>query len=360
MIKVSVVGVGNCVSSLVQGLAYCRHAGAAAVGVPFPLIGPYAPTDIEIVSAFDIDERKVGEDLADAIFAAPNCTTKFWPDVPKTGVVVQRGPTLDGVSAALQVSSDQIGFLVSDHRELSEDDVVAAMADVDVVLNFLPVGSQKATEFYAACAIKADAAFVNGIPVFIASDPKWAARFANARLPVLGDDFKAQFGATIVHRALVHLFDLRGAKLDRTYQLNVGGNTDFLNMMDPDRLSSKRISKTESVQTAANARLDENKIRVGPSDYVAWLHDRKVAYIRMEGRLFGGVPVNLEARLDVEDSPNAAAMALAAIRLARISLDRGLAGAIQDACAFLFKHPPCPLEDAEAHDTLLRFASAPK
>src|SRR5262249_7163818 len=219
---------------------------------------------------------------ADAVFAEPNCTTQFWPDLTKTGVMVRRGPTLDGVSAFMQNNASSISFEVSDTPEPSQTAVVNAFKEAEVVINFLPVGSQRATEFYADCAIKAGVAFVNAIPVFIASDAEWAKRFATAKLPVLGDDFKAQIGATIVHRALMHLFDQRGAQVDRTYQRNIGGNSDFLNMMDAERLSSKRISKTESVQAAARPRLVEERIRIGPSDYVAWLKDQKVAYIRME------------------------------------------------------------------------------
>lgn len=356
MIKVAIIGVGNCASSLVQGIAYCRAKGDQAVGVPFPTIGRYKPSDVTVACAFEVDARKVGQDLADAIFAEPNCTTQFWPDIAKTGVIVRRGPTLDGVSAFMAENPPDVGFVVSDEREPTESEVVAALGNVDVVINFLPVGSQIATEFYANCAIKAGAAFVNGIPVFIASNPQWAARFADAGLPVLGDDFKAQLGATIMHRTFMHLFDQRGGKVDRTYQLNVGGNTDFLNMMSPDRLSSKRISKTEAVQSAHKERLKDSQIRVGPSDYVAWLNDQKVAYIRLEGQLFGGVPIHVETRLSVEDSPNAAAMALIAIRCARIALDQKISGPVDEVCGFIFKSPPKQIDDTVAHAAILQFS----
>lgn len=352
------IGVGNCTSALVQGLAYCKANGSKAIGVPFPKIGRYTPADIEVVCAFDIDVRKVGHDLADAVFAEPNCTTRFWPALTKTGVIVQRGSTLDGVSAFMQNNPSSIHFIVSDRPEPAQSAVVAAFKEAEVVINFLPVGSQRATEFYADCAIKAGVAFVNAIPVFIASDAQWAKRFAAAKLPVLGDDFKAQIGATIVHRSLVHLFDQRGAQVDRTYQLNIGGNSDFLNMMDPERLSSKRTSKTESVQTVAKQRLPEENIRIGPSDYVDWLNDQKIAYIRMEGQVFGGVPVHLETRLAVEDSPNAAAMAIIAIRCARIALDQRSCGPIETVCGFLFKHPPKPMDDAPAYDALTEFSQS--
>lgn len=358
MIRVAVIGVGNCASSLVQGLAYTKALGEDAVGVAFPRLGPYEIADVEIVAAFDVDSRKVGCDLAEAVFAEPNCTTRFFPDVPPAGVKVLRGRTLDGVSAYMQDNPSEICFRVSDAPEPDAHGVVQALkaARVEVVLNFLPVGSQEASEFYAECALQAGAAFVNGIPVFLASNPEWAARFAAAGLPILGDDFKAQIGATIVHRALMRLFERRGAEVDQTYQLNVGGNSDFLNMLDSGRLKSKRKSKTESVQSAREERLPDGRIRVGPSDYVAWLKDQKVAYIRLEGQLFGGVPVSVETRLSVEDSPNAAAMALIAIRCARIALDRKMSGAINDASAFVFKHPPQQMDDHAAHDALLRFA----
>ncbi len=357
MIKTAIVGIGNCASSLVQGLWYCKGADAP-VSLPFPTLGGYAVTDIEVVAAYDIDARKVGRDLSEAIFAPPNCTYVFHRDVPHCGVTVERGPTLDGLAPHMQAQPAQSRFSESTAPALTEAEVVRQLvaAGCEVMINFLPVGAQEATEFYAGCALAAGVAFVNAIPVFLASDPVWAARFQARGLPLLGDDFKAQMGATVLHRALVNLFDLRGVVLDRTYQLNVGGNTDFLNMMDPARLTQKRQSKTESVQTAAGHRMADDDIRVGPSDYVPWLNDQKIGYLRLEGRLFGGAPVNLEVRLSVEDSPNAAAMALSAIRCARIALDRGLAGAIWEASAFLFKHPPRQVNDPEAYDLLRRFA----
>lgn len=354
-IRVGVIGIGNCASSLVQGLAYCHAQNHEPVGLPFPVLGGYAPKDIELSCAFDIDGRKVGQDIAEAIFAAPNCTTRFWPNMPRSGVTVSRGPTLDGVSATTSLPSANRTFQVSDQPEPCEDEVVRIIRDSDtqVVVNFLPVGSQKATEFYATCALRAGVALVNAIPVFLASDAGWQEKFRDGGLPLLGDDFKAQMGATIVHRTLSRLFDLRGAQLDRAYQLNVGGNTDFLNMMDGQRLNSKRVSKTEAVQSAMKDRLEDEDLRVGPSDYVPWLNDQKVAYMRLEGRLFGGVPMNMEIRLSVEDSPNAAAMALIAIRCARIALDRGMSGAIDEVNGFLFKSPSTPMLDEDAYDSLV-------
>ena len=357
-IKTAIVGVGNCASSLVQAISYCAAKGPEAVGVSFPSLGGYAPEDIEIVAGFDIDARKVGRPVGEAVLAAPNCTEVFWDQLSDQGGPVHRGPDLDGVSAFMRNQPPEVSFVPSDNPALDRDGVVAALRDAqaEVMMIFLPVGSQQAVEFYAECALQAGCAVVNGIPVFLASNPAWAKRFAEAGLPLIGDDFKAQFGATVVHRTLAHLADLRGVKVDRTYQLNVGGNTDFMNMMDMDRLAMKRESKTEAVQTAMDTRLQDGDIRIGPSDYVPWLNDRKVAYVRLEGQLLGGARTSVEMRLEVEDSPNAAAMALTAIRCARIAREKGMSGAIPDASAFLFKHPPVQYDDPEAHDRLRAFA----
>ena len=359
MIRTAVVGVGNCASSLIQAIHYCRAKKGEAIGLPFPVLGGYEPGDIEIVAAFDIDQRKVGRGIHEAIFAEPNCTAVFWRDVPASGAVVSRGPDLDGLTSFMRNQAPHRSFVASTEKELSAAEVTQVLVDskAEVLINFLPVGSQDATEFYATCALDAGVAFVNAIPVFLASNAKWAAAFTKRHLPVLGDDFKAQMGATVVHRTLAHLFDLRGAKLDRSYQLNVGGNTDFLNMMDKNRLVQKRHSKTEAVQSALETRLDDEDVRIGPSDYIPWLNDQKVCYVRLEGRLLGGVPMNIEVRLSVEDSPNAAAMALAAIRCAKIALDRKMEGPIADASAFLFKHPPKQIEDGEGYSRLLAFAN---
>ncbi|MFM8748373.1 MAG: inositol-3-phosphate synthase [Aestuariivirga sp.] len=358
MIRTAIVGVGNCASSLVQAIHYCRANPTSAIGVPFPKLGPYGPGDIEIVAAFDIDARKVGRDLSEAVFAPPNCTAVFNANVPRMNVQVARGPNLDGMTSFMGNQAPLRSFVSSPAPELSSAEAVSVLkaAGAQVVISFLPVGSQQASEFYAGCALEAGAAFVNAIPVFLASNAKWAAAFRQRGLPILGDDFKAQIGATIVHRTLAHLFDLRGAVLDRSYQLNVGGNTDFLNMMDHDRLIHKRESKTEAVQSVLDNRLADENVRIGPSDYVPWLNDQKVGYVRLEGRLLGGVPMSIEVRLSVEDSPNAAAMALSAIRCARIALDRRLSGAIWEASAFLFKHPPRQVPDEQAHRLLLDFA----
>jgi myo-inositol-1-phosphate synthase len=359
-IRTAIVGVGNCASSLIQGVSYCRAMGPDAIGVSFPELAGYRPEDIELVAGFDVDARKVGLSLGEAALAAPNCTEVFHDQLDDQQARVMRGPDLDGVSAHMLNQPEDRSFRLSLEPALAKDDIVSALraAKAEVMVIFLPVGSHRAVEFYAECAIEAGCALVNGIPVFIASNAVWAAKFKSANLPVLGDDFKAQLGATVVHRTLTNLAEMRGVKIDRTYQLNVGGNTDFLNMSDMDRLAMKRESKTEAVQASMENRLDSTDIRIGPSDYVPWLNDRKVAYIRLEGRLFGGARTNIELRLDVEDSPNAAAEAMAGIRCARIALDRGLSGAINAASAFLFKHPPEQIEDTDAHEALLQFANS--
>lgn len=360
-IRTVIVGVGNCASSLIQGVSYCRAKGDDAIGVSFPDLAGYTPADIELVAGFDVDRRKVGKTLAEAAFAQPNCTERFHTDLAEQTAPVLRGPDLDGVAAHMLTNPEDRSFRLSDAPALTKAEIVAKLSalSVEVMIIFLPVGSQKAVEFYVECALEAGVAVVNGIPVFIASHPVWAAKFEAAGLPILGDDFKAQMGATILHRTLANLAEMRGVEIDRTYQLNVGGNTDFLNMSENARLTNKRESKTEAVQAAMEERLHENDIRIGPSDYVPWLNDRKVAYVRLEGRLFGGARTNIEVRLDVEDSPNAAAEALVAIRLARIALDRKLSGPISEASAFLFKHPPEQIEDTDAHDVVLRFVNNP-
>ncbi|HVM38818.1 MAG TPA: inositol-3-phosphate synthase [Sphingomicrobium sp.] len=357
-IRVAVVGVGNCASSLVQGIAHYQNGGAnAQIGLSHWDLGGYRPSDLRVVAAWDIDRRKVGRDVAEAIFARPNNTTIFCDHVAATGATVRMGRLLDGVADHMAGHAEDRTFVVADATEASRQDVVEVLRETgaDVLVNYLPVGSQQATEFYAECAIEAKVAFVNCIPVFIASDESWARRFADAGVPVIGDDIKAQLGATIVHRVLTDLFHKRGVKLDRTYQLNTGGNTDFLNMLNRTRLQSKKISKTEAVQSVAEHRLDPDNIHVGPSDYVAWQNDNKVCFLRMEGQLFGGVPMNLELRLSVEDSPNSAGVAIDLIRCAKLARDRGLAGAITEPAAAYCKHPPRQVTDDEAHEALERF-----
>ena len=354
-INIALVGVGNCASSLVQGLAYYQNGGANdQIGLMHWDLGGYRPKDIRIVAAWDIDRRKVGRDVAEAIFEKPNCTAIFCDHVPQSGVTVEMGRTLDGYSDHMAEWPDERTFLVADEKLPEKADVVRRLKETqtDVLLNYLPVGSQEATEFYADCAIEAGVAFVNNIPVFIASDEAWAERFRAAGVPIIGDDIKAQLGATIVHRVLTDLFKKRGVKLERTYQLNTGGNTDFLNMSNRKRLASKKISKTEAVQSVAEHRLEDENIHVGPSDYVAWQNDNKVCFLRMEGSMFGGVPMNLEMRLSVEDSPNSAGVAIDMIRCAKVAKDRGLAGPIHPAAAYFCKHPPKQMTDDEAHEAL--------
>ena len=357
-INIAIVGVGNCASSLVQGLAHYQNGGAnEQIGLMHWDLGGYRPKDIKVAAAWDIDRRKVGQDVATAIFAKPNCTAIFCDHVPATGVTVEMGRILDGYSEHMAEWPDDRTFLPSDAAQPGKAEVVQRLRDTgtDVLLNYLPVGSQAATEFYAECALEAGVAFVNNMPVFIASDPAWARRFEEAGVPIIGDDIKAQLGATIVHRVLTDLFRKRGVKLDRTYQLNTGGNTDFLNMANRTRLTSKKISKTEAVQSVAEHRLDDDNIHVGPSDYVAWQNDNKVCFLRMEGQLFGGVPMNIELRLSVEDSPNSAGVAIDMIRCAKLARDRGLAGPIHPAAAYFCKHPPVQTTDDEAYEALEAF-----
>jgi myo-inositol-1-phosphate synthase len=357
-INVAMVGIGNCASSLVQGVAHYQNGGAnEQIGLLHWDLGGYRPKDIRFVAAWDVDRRKVGRDVGEAIFARPNCTAVFCDHVPASGAKVLMGRVLDGVAEHMSEAPDDRTFLLADAAEPEKADVVRTLRETqaDVLLNYLPVGSQQATEFYAECALEAGVAFVNNIPVFIASDPAWARRFEEARVPIIGDDIKAQLGATIVHRVLTDLFKKRGVRLDRTYQLNTGGNTDFLNMKERSRLKSKKISKTEAVQSVAERRLDEENIHIGPSDYVAWQNDNKVCFLRMEGQLFGGVPMNLELRLSVEDSPNSAGVAIDMIRCAKLAKDRGLGGPIHPASAYFCKHPPEQMTDDAACEALEAF-----
>ena len=351
-IRIAIIGVGNCASSLLQGIQYYRTRDPKeAIGLMHWDIGGYAPGDIEVVAAFDIDRRKVGLDVADAIFAKPNCTTVFCPDVPGTGVSVGMGRVLDGYSEHMADYPDGRTFLPADAAQPDQAEVVSVLraAGAELVLNYLPVGSEEATRFYAECALEAGCGFVNNMPVFIASDPTWARRFEAAGLPIIGDDIKAQLGATITHRALTDLCRKRGVTVDRTYQLNTGGNTDFLNMLNMARLKSKKRSKTEAVQSVAAQRIEDENIHVGPSDYVPWQNDNKVCFLRIEGRMFGDVPFNLELRLSVEDSPNSAGVAIDMIRCCKLALDRGEGGVLYPPSAFFCKHPPVQYTDDDAY-----------
>ncbi len=342
-VRVAVVGVGNCASSLIQGVSFYRDAcsNEAVPGLMHADLGGYRVGDVAFVSAFDIAARKVGRDLSDAILAEPNNTHVF-ARVPHSGVVVQRGPTLDGLGRYLRD--------VVEESDRAPVDVARALRDsgAEIVVSYLPVGSEQATRFYAEQALAAGCAFVNCIPVFIASDPAWRARFEQAGLPLLGDDIKSQVGATILHRVLANLFRERGVRLDRTYQLNFGGNTDFQNMLERERLESKKISKTRAVTSQLDVPLAPESVHVGPSDHVPWLLDRKWAYIRLEGTTFGNVPLNVEVKLEVWDSPNSAGVVIDAVRCAKLALDRGQGGALIGPCSYFMKSPPEQFDDHEA------------
>lgn len=346
-IKAALVGIGNCASSLVQGVQHYRAGGGEHHGLIHDVIGGYGPSDVEFVLAIDTDARKVGLDLAEAIFAPPNCTAVFASAIPATGTLVRMGRVLDGMADHMLEAPGGRGFVRSNAPEATRDEIVAALRETgtEILVNYLPVGSEEATRFYMECALEAGVGVVNCMPVFIASDPQWERRFAEKRLPIVGDDVKAQLGATIVHRVLSNLFRQRGVSIDHTYQLNTGGNTDFLNMLDRGRLVSKKESKTEAVQSAMAERLEAKDIHVGPSDYIPWLNDNKLCFLRMEGKLFGGVPMNLELRLSVEDSPNSAAVVIDAIRCCKVALERGEGGVLIGPSAFFCKHPPQQFSD---------------
>ncbi len=350
-IKIAIVGVGNCVSSLIQGIHYYRDKNPEnAIGLMHYEINGYKPGDIEVVAAFDVDKRKVGLDVHEAIFEKPNCTTIFYPELPQSGVTVRMGNILDGVADHMKDYPDNQTFILSSESEPTAAEIIKVLKEsgAQILTNYLPVGSEEAARFYANCALEAGVAFINNIPVFIASDPAWAKRFEDKNIPIIGDDIKSQMGATITHRILTDLFKKRGVKLERTYQLNTGGNTDFLNMLEQKRLATKKKSKTEAVQAVAARRLNDENIHVGPSDYVPWQKDNKVCFIRMEGKLFGDVPMNLEMRLSVEDSPNSAGVAIDAIRCAKLALDRGIGGILEAPSAYFCKHPARQFTDDDA------------
>jgi myo-inositol-1-phosphate synthase len=347
-IKVAVIGVGNCASSLIQGVAYYRSNNSTQ-GLIHDRIGGYGAGDVDFVMGVDVDARKVGKDMSEAIFSMPNNTAVFQLQVPTSGVKVMMGRILDGVAPHMTTVGEK-GFIVADAVEATHASIVAALksSGAEVLVNFLPVGSQEATEFYMECALEAGVAVVNCMPVFIASRPEWEARFRAKRLPIVGDDIKAQIGATIVHRVLSSLFGARGVTVEKTYQLNTGGNTDFMNMLDRQRLGSKKESKTEAVQAMLAQRLADENIHVGPSDYVPWQKDNKLCFLRLEGSQWGNVPMNLELRLSVEDSPNSAACVMDAIRCCKVGLERGEGGALIGPSAYFCKHPPQQFNDDTA------------
>jgi myo-inositol-1-phosphate synthase len=349
-IRVAVVGVGNCAASLVQGVEYYRdaEAGTRVPGLMHVKFGDYHVRDLQFVAAFDVDAKKVGRDLSEAILASQNNTIKF-ADVPPLDVTVQRGHTLDGLGRYYRETIEE-----SDDHPV---DVVRALKDsgADVLVSYLPVGSEDADRFYAQCAIDAGVAFVNALPVFIAGTPEWAKKFEEAGVPIVGDDIKSQVGATITHRVLATLFEDRGVILDRTMQLNVGGNMDFMNMLERDRLESKKVSKTQAVTSQVSHDIGKDNVHIGPSDYVAWLDDRKWAYVRLEGRAFGDVPLNLEYKLEVWDSPNSAGIIIDAVRAAKIAKDRGIGGPLLSASSYFMKSPPVQHRDDEARELVEKF-----
>lgn len=349
-IRVGIAGVGNCASSFVQGLSYYRDArdNEPIPGLMNPELGGYRIRDIEVSAAFDVNASKVGIDVADAIFASPNNTASF-AKVAKTGVMVRRGPTMDGLGLYLREQIEESSVPVADVASALEE------SGTDVLVSYLPVGSQHATEFYAEQALKARCAFVNCIPVFIASNKDWQRKFAQRGLPLVGDDIKSQVGATIVHRVLTNLFRERGVRVDRTYQLNFGGNSDFLNMLERERLVSKKLSKTRAVNSQLDIPLSPENIHIGPSDHIPWLADRKNAYVRLEGTAFGGVPLSLELKLEVWDSPNSAGVVIDAVRCAKLALDRGLGGALVGPSSYFMKSPPKQFTDDEARQNTLDF-----
>jgi myo-inositol-1-phosphate synthase len=349
-VRVAIVGVGNCASSLVQGVEYYKDADPTSrvPGLMHVQFGPYHVRDIEFVAAFDVDAKKVGRDIAEAIVASENNTITIC-DVPPTGVIVQRGPTYDGLGEFYRE-------IITESDEQPAD-VVQVLRDarVDVLVSYLPVGSEEADRFYAQCAIDAGVAFVNALPVFIASDPVWAAKFTEAGIPIIGDDIKSQVGATITHRVLAKLFEDRGVELLRTYQLNFGGNMDFMNMLERKRLQSKKISKTQSVTSQIPHEMAKADVHIGPSDHVPWLDDRKWAYVRLEGNSFGDTPLNLEYKLEVWDSPNSAGVIIDAVRAAKIAKDRGIGGPVLSAASYFMKSPPEQYSDDEARDAVEKF-----
>ena len=363
-IRIAIAGLGNCASSLIQGIHYytperCRKG---VVGLMHTEIAGYLPCDIEVVAAFDVDARKVGTDVNRAIFAKPNCTKIFERDIPDSGVIVCMGQVLDGISEHMARYADDRTFVRSDAKESTKADVVRELqrSGAEILLNYVPVGSEQAARFYAECALEAGVAFINNMPAFIASDKTYAERFKARNLPIIGDDVKSQLGATITHRVLTDLFAKRGVKLLRTYQLNTGGNTDFLNMKNQDRLVSKKTSKTEAVQSVAKIRIADDNIHVGPSDYVPWQNDNKVCFIRMEGYLFGDVPMDLELRLSVEDSPNSAGVVIDMIRCCKLALLNGVGGVLEGPSAYFCKHPLTQHTDDIAYEMIETFIHAPR
>lgn len=359
-IRVAIVGIGNCASSLIQGIEYYKSLDKnhpdKSLGLMHYDLGGYRPEDIKVIAAFDIDARKVGRPLNEAIFAKPNCTKIFNGGIPESSVIVEMGEVLDGVANHMENYPEERRFVIA-KRDPCDVVKVLENSGAEIVISYLPVGSEQATAFYAEACLRTGTSLINCIPVFIASDKSWAQRFEEKKIPIIGDDIKSQVGATIIHRTLTKLFEDRGVKIDSTYQLNVGGNTDFLNMLNHSRLKSKKISKTEAVQSQLQTPLMDGNIHIGPSDYIPWLKDNKICFLRIEGRGFGNVPVNLELRLSVEDSPNSAGVVIDAIRCCKIARDKKVGGVLISPSAYFMKHPMVQFSDEEARIMVEEFIS---
>jgi len=356
-IRIAIVGLGNCASSLIQGIFYYKDVKSddeLIPGLMHNLVGKYNVSDIKVVAVFDVDKRKVGKDVSKAMFANPNCTKTFYSKIPNLRTKVKMGPVLDGVAPHLKDFPKEKRFVVAKKKPVNVARELKK-SGAEILINYCPVGSQKATEFYVKAALDARCAFINCMPVFIVSEKRWVEKFKKKNLPCIGDDIKSQVGATIVHRVLTHIFSKRGVKIDKSYQLNVGGNTDYLNMLSRERLKSKKVSKTESVESQLSKRLSYDNLHIGPSDYIPWLKDNKICFIRIEGRKFGNVPVELELRLSVQDSPNSAGCVIDAVRLAKIALDRKIKGSLISASAYFMKHPPQQFTDEKAREMVEEF-----
>ncbi|NLC77130.1 MAG: inositol-3-phosphate synthase [Clostridia bacterium] len=346
-INVAIAGIGNCASALLQGIEMYKNSPEDSIGLMHYNLGGYTPGDVNVVAAFDVDKRKVGKPLKEALFAKPNCTKVFYDQLPDYPVTVQMGPVMDGVSEHMADYPEDKSFVVADEKPC---DVVKVLKEsgAEILINYLPVGSEEAVKFYAEACLEANVGFINAMPVFIATDETWAKRFQDKNIPIIGDDVKSQVGATIIHRTLTKLFENRGVILDRTYQLNFGGNTDFLNMLNHSRLTSKKKSKTQSVQSELKTALDSNNIHIGPSDYIPWLNDNKICHIRMEGRGFGHVPLTVDVKLSVEDAPNSGGVMIDTIRCMKLALDRQIGGILYSISAYTMKSPPVQYTDTEA------------
>ncbi|NLW06701.1 MAG: inositol-3-phosphate synthase [Clostridia bacterium] len=353
-INVAIAGVGNCASALLQGIEMYKQSPENVIGLMHYDLGGYKPGDIKVVAAFDVDKRKVGKSLKEAIFARPNCTTVFYSQLPDYPVQVHMGPVLDGISEHMANYDPDKTFIVA-NQEPCDVAKVLKESGAEILINYLPVGSEKAAKYYAEACLEAGVGFINAMPVFIASDETWAQKFRDKNIPIIGDDVKSQVGATIVHRTLTKLFENRGVILDRTYQLNFGGNTDFLNMLNRSRLATKKKSKTQSVQAELKVALADDNIHIGPSDYIPWLNDNKICHIRMEGRGFGNVPLTLDVKLSVEDAPNSGGVMIDAIRCMKLALDRGIGGILNSISAYTMKSPPLQYTDTEAKKMVEEF-----